>query len=250
MSITGVLTGELMPFLLLLIAFVILVFFTLRARRGRRPSVRSLPAFDNLPTELGKGAEAGASLHLSLGSGGVGGGRTLTSLAALQVLEGIADAAVSYGTLPIVTVGDPTLLPLAQDVLRRAANRLGVSQRYDPTNVRFISSFPDAYALGASDVLAHEKVIANVLAGSFGEEVSLLTGAGEGQDLTQMAAVDRLRALGALYPADTSLAAGEELYAGGARLMREPRYLASLRTQDVLRFLVVAAILLKALGVF
>jgi hypothetical protein len=180
----------------------------------------------------------------------VGGNQTLTSLGGLEVLAGFADAAVAYGVPPVVTVGDPTLLPLAQDIVRRASIRRGVPERYDPTTVRFIASSPYVYALGASDVMGQERVIANVLVGSFGEEVALLTHGGEERAMTQMAAADRLRALGVLYPADALLAAGEELYAGGARLTGLPRYLASLSTQDVLRFLLVLVILLRVLGVF
>ncbi len=242
--------GESMvAFAIVVITGLTLWLLTIRAHTGRRPYVRPLPAFDQLPSELGQAAESGASLHVALGTGGVGGERTLTSLAGLQVLEGIADAAVAYGTLPVVTVGDPTLLPLAQDVLRCACIRAGVPERYDPTVVRFVAFSPSAYALGARDVVGHERVAGNVLAGSFGEEVVLLAHGGEGQGLFQTAAADRPRALSALYPTDTLLAAGEELYAGGARLTGLPRYLASLSVQDGLRFLVVLIILLAIVGI-
>jgi len=235
--------------LLLLVALLVLLLLTVRARRGRRPYVRPLPAFDRVPSELGAAAEAGAALHLGLGSGGIGGDKSLTSLAGLQVLEGFADAAIAYGTPPVVTVGDPTLLPLAQDVLRRAYSRAGIPRRYDPNAVRFIAPDPTVYALGAGDVVGHERVEGNVLAGLFGEEAVLLTCAGERRGLAQMAAADRLRALGALYPADTLLAAGEELYAAGARLSGLAHYLASLSTQDLLRFLLVLVVLMAVLGI-
>jgi hypothetical protein len=193
-------------------------------------------------------AEAGRPLHLGLGFGGIGGSRTATSLAGLQVLEGIADAAVAYSTPPVVTVGDPTLMLLAQDVLRRASGRIGAPERYDPASVRFVAADPVVYALGASDVVSHDRVMGNVLAGAYGEEVSFITAGGMG--MRQMAAADQLRAVSALYPADTFLAVGEELYAAGARLSRLPRYLASLKVQDLLRLVVIVLLLLKVLGLF
>jgi|YNPBryBLVA2012_1023415.scaffolds.fasta_scaffold00472_10 hypothetical protein len=235
--------------LMLVITVLLLVFLAARARRGRRPYVRPIPAFDALPTQLGLAAEQGASLHVALGSGGIGGERTITSLAGLQALEAIAKPAVLYGTPPVVTVGDATLLPLAQDVLRRACARAGIPERYQPTSVRFVAPSPVVYALGAADSLSHEPITGNLLAGAFAEEAVLLAAAGEKKGLTQEAATDQLRALGALYPTDATLAIGEELYAAGARLTARPEYLASLSTQDVLRFLLVALLILAALGV-
>jgi hypothetical protein len=242
-------TGGYGALLLLLVALVLLLLFTARARSGRRPQVRRIRAFDQLPAELGRAAEAGASLHFGLGTGALGGEQTATSLAGIQVLAAVADAAVAYGNPPLVTAGDPTLMALAQDTLRRAYRRAGAPEDYDPKMVRYVAPSPSVYALGAGDAVGHEHVTASVLAGSFGEEIGLLTHAAEGRGLTQMAAADRPQALSALYAADTLLAAGEELYAGAARLTGLPQHVASLQAQDWLRYLMVLLILLAALGI-
>lgn len=234
--------------LLIGVALLTLLWTGLRARRGHVPSVRPLEAFDGLPDELGYAAESGSPILFTLGTGAIGGDRTLTSIAALETVRGLADAAVAYSAPPIITVGDPTLLPLAEDILRRAWRRRGTPERFDPTNVRFIGTQPLAYAAGVADMLGHERVHGHVLIGSVDEEAALITHAAEGRGLPQSVAADRLPALGALYPADARLAAGEELYAGPARVAGFPRYLGSLRAQDVLRFLIVVLILLKVLG--
>lgn len=239
--------GRMVALIVLVAGSVALFLLTVWARRGHRPHIRPLPAFDQLAVELGEAAEKGASLHISLGSGGIGRHQTLSSLAGLKVLDGIADTAVAYGITPLVTVGDPTILPLAQDILRRAHIRAGVPERYRPTNARFVAPVPFAYALGARDILIHERVTGNVLAGLFAEEAVLLTQGAEEQELFQTAAVDRLRAVSAVYPANTFLAIGEELYAAGAQLTGLPRYLASLTLQDGLRFLLVVVILVSIL---
>ncbi|MBN1178577.1 MAG: hypothetical protein JXD18_05160 [Anaerolineae bacterium] len=231
---------------LIIVTGVVLWVLTIRVRTGRRPTIRPLPAFDELPSELGRAAEAGATLHVGLGTGGITGHQTVTSLAGLEVLEGIASTAAAYGIPPLVTVGDPTLLPLAQDVMRRACIRAGVPERYKPTSVRFIAPSPAAYAMGASDLLTEEKLNASVLAGWFNEEVVLLTHSAEKAGLFQSAATDQLRALGALYPADTLLAAGEELFAGGAQLTQYASRLASLTVQDGLRLLFILVVLVSA----
>jgi hypothetical protein len=253
---TGLLEGlqitgtHLAALLLLIFALLLLLLQAARIRAGRRPQMRSLPTFSDLPTILGQSAESGHPLHFTIGPGRLGGDRTLASLAALEILEGLTDAAVAYGRPPVVTVGEPTLLPLAEDVLRRSYIRQGIPERYDPTAVRFVSAQPVVYGVGAAEVTAHEGVHGTILAGAFSEEASLIANAGEGQELSQTAVTDRPRALGVLYPARAHLGVGEELYAGAAQLTGSPRYLASLRVQDVLRFLLVAVILMKALGLF
>jgi hypothetical protein len=164
-------------------------------------------------------------------------------LAGLQVVQALADAAVSCNAPPIVTVGDPTLLPLAQDILRRAYERNGLAALYDPGRARFVAPSRVAYAAGAAHVVATENITANTMYGAFGAEVSLITDAGVRRDLPQLAAAAAPRALGALYPAIDRLAVGEELFAAGAQMTEERRYPVGLAAQDVLRVILVLIIL-------
>lgn len=229
--------------LLMLSGLVLIALLILRGRKGTLPAVRPLSAFQDLPGEIGYAAEGGGTIHIALGNGGLTGQDTITSLAALQALDALADIAVLYNAPPIITVGDATLLPLAQDVMRRAYERHGLSGRYDPARVRFVAPSPIAYAAGAANVAAAEGVTANVMMGAFGSEVSLIADAGAKRDLPQLAAVAAPEAIGALYPATEHLAVGEELYTAGAQLSRERRYLSSLVAQDILRVILALTIL-------
>ncbi|MFQ6100961.1 MAG: DUF6754 domain-containing protein [Anaerolineae bacterium] len=226
-----------------------------RRRRERPPEIRPLPAFQDLRDEMKRAAESGSIIHIALGSGGLNGEDAVTSLAGLQVVEALADAAVAYDAPPIITVGDPTLLPLAQDILRRAYERRGLADLYKPSQVRFVAPASIAYAAGAANVVATEGVMANVVTGAFGAEVSLIADAGARRDLPQLAAAAP-DAIGALYAATDRLAVGEELYAAGAQMTKQRRYLISLAAQDILRVILVLLIsgaaalaLLSSLGI-
>lgn len=237
----------------LVVAFAIwlllrLLFRVLPARL--RSQTYPLPVFSRLPRELGYSAESGTPLHFGMGSGRLGSERTLASLAAMETLDNLAAAAAAYGTPPIVTVGDPTLLPVAEDTLRWAYNRRGTPERYNPTLVRYLADQPVVYAAAAADIVRHEKVYGNILIGSFDEEASLITHAGETNGLPQLAASDRPQGLCALYPTVGQLAIGEEMFAGLTQLTRLPHHLVSLPIQDILRFLIVVSILLAALRAF
>lgn len=107
-------------FFLLLGALVLTALTILHRRKETESELRDISGLRGLQKEVGRAAESSWPIHIALGNRELSSGDTITSLAALQVLEGLVDASVAYDATPIVTVGDPTLLPLAQDALRRA----------------------------------------------------------------------------------------------------------------------------------
>jgi hypothetical protein len=218
----------------------------LLGRGSSRVRIRPLTSFQDLRSETGRAAEGGGTIHIAIGNGGLIGEDTVTSLAALEVVEELADTAVLYNAPPIITVGDPTLLPLAQDILRRAYERHDLVKRYDPDQVRFVAPSPVAYAAGAANIVVTEDVMSNAMIGAFGSEVSLITDAGVRRNLPQLAAAAALAALGALYPATDRLAVGEEMYAAGAQMTEKRRYTISLQAQDILRLALAAFIAMTA----
>ncbi|HET90834.1 MAG TPA: hypothetical protein ENN99_08880 [Chloroflexi bacterium] len=228
--------------LALIVPSVLTTLAKMRGKETSPPTVRPILAFQDMPVETGNAAERGGAVHIALGNGSLYGEDMTLSLAGLQVLESLVDGAVAYRASPIVTVGDPTLLPLAQDVLRRAYERSNVAELFDPRMVRFVASSPVAYAAGAGHLVSAEQITANMMVGSFGAEVSLIADAGLRRALPQLAAAAAPGAIGALYPATDHLAMGEELYAAGAQITEEPRYLHGLTAQDILRMVVIVAI--------
>ena len=149
--------------LLTLSGLVLVVLLILLGQKGPRPMIRPLPAFQDLRDEVGRAAERGGTIHIALGSGRLNGEDAVSSLAGLQIVEALAGVAISYSVQPVITVGDSTLLPLVQDILRRAYERHGLTEQYDPGRVRFVAPSPVAYAAGAANVVATENVTTNVM---------------------------------------------------------------------------------------
>ncbi|NLE43394.1 MAG: hypothetical protein GX620_01630 [Chloroflexi bacterium] len=236
--------------LLVFSAVVLVVLLILRGRGRRAVEIRPLSAFRDLQADMGEAAESGDTIHIALGTGGIDGPEAVISLAGFEVLEAVAGDLVSYYTPPVVTVGDPTLLFLAQDVMRRAYERRGLADLYDPTRVRFVAPTPLAYAAGTSQIVATDDLTASVLVGAFGSEVSLIADAGRRQRLPHMAAMATADAVGALYPVVADMAIGEEMFSAGAQVTGRNRSLAGLAAQDVVRVVLVAAILLSGLSAF
>lgn len=227
----------------LLVGAAALVLMDRWRRRGAAEfALREFAEFGELDRELAGAAESGRPIHIALGNGALGSGDTVASLAGLQVLESLVDAAAARDAAPIVTVGDPTLVPLAQDALRRAYDRRGSPDRYDATQVRLVAPEPVAFAAGAHPVGAPEDITGTVAAGTYGLEVSLIAHGSTQREVVQWAGVDSAQAIGAMYPATHRLALGEELYALGSQTTRKDKYSKSLIAEDVLRLAVVLAI--------
>jgi hypothetical protein len=235
-------------FALALLGFflVILLLTLLLSRRRRPPMLRPIPAFDALPGQVGRAAESGQMLHLSLGTGGIGGSDTVTSLAGLSALAHLAEHGVAADTPPLVTISDPTLLPLAHNVLHQAYARRGRGEDFRWTQVRLVSPSPMAYALGTVDILRHESVLANIMLGAFGPEAGLIACADVEANLAQISGSDDPQALAILYANTDRVIVGEELYATDAYLGRAPAKLASLVAEDIVRIILILFVIIFA----
>lgn len=231
---------------LLLVLLPILFFLTSKVRAGKAGELRPLRGLEDLPASVGRSAETGQPLHVSVGVGGLGGSNTAETWAGLTVLAKLADHAAACDTPLVVTVSDPTALPLAQDMLRRAYVRHGNPEGYDPTQVRFVAPDPMAYAAGVCGLLERESLTSNIMIGTFGDEYLLMGEAGVRLGMHQVAGTSDPRTLPFMYATADEALVGEEIFAGGAYTSRLPVQIGSLLTQDWARWAVIGAILIAA----
>jgi len=232
---------------LLLLLLPILFFLTSRVRAGKSDTLRQIPGLEELPHSVGRSAETGQPLHVSVGVGGVGGLSTAETWAGLTLLTQLADEAASCDTPLIVTVADPTVVPIAQDILRRASIRHGNSAGYDPTQVRFIAPIPMAYAAGVTGILEREPLTGSVMVGSFGDEYLLMGQTGAQRGVHQIVGATDPATLAQVYASADDTLIGEEIFATGAYTRKLPIQIGSLRAEDWGRWVVAAAIVLLAI---
>jgi hypothetical protein len=241
------LIGQYLGILFILLCLGLMMFFILWERSRGRINLRDILAFRHFHREVDLSVEAGKRLHISLGRGTINDFQGGSALMGLTILDRCARAASNSDRPPITTAGDPVINILSQDTLQCTYQDLATEQRYDLSSARLTGLTPLAYAAGAMPAIHDEQVSANILAGHFGTELALLTEAGERSHSLTTAGSDSLSAQAILYATTDEPLIGEELYAAGAYLGAGAAHLTSLRIQDILRWLLVAVIVVGAI---
>ena len=227
---------------LVIFSFILLLgLFLLKDRV--KASFRDIPAFRKFDQAIGTAVEDGTGIHFSLGSSGITNPRTATSFAALSLMRHAAGFSAASDQAPIATSGDATLTILSQDNLRTAHYFAGAEQSYKANSGRLAGVTPFSYAAGVLAPIYDENISANVLVGGFGVEAGLLSDAAARKQSFTLAATDSIPAQAVLYASASEPLIGEELFASGAYLETGRAHLVSLYVQDVLRWLIVAALI-------
>jgi hypothetical protein len=223
---------------ILMTAVGISVYSLPRSRRVRR-AYRQIPAIQKLRRAIGLSVEQGGRIHVSLGKASIFSPMNASVLVGLSTLERIAHLSSVSDRPPVATSGDGTVSILSQDTLRAAYRIANAPELYDPERGRLTGTTPFSYVVGTFPTVRSERVSTNILVGNFGPEAALLTEESEKQNAFTLAGSDSLAAQVAFYAAAQEPLIGEEVFAVPAYLYASPAHQASLRTQDILRWVVI-----------
>ena len=237
--------GGLLGLAVLVVFAGLIALFTILARtRGARPRVlRRIDAFQSLPTTVGQAVETGKRLHISLGTGTLGTADTVATVAGLTILDQISAAAAVSDRPPVVTTSDGAAMLLAQDTLRSVYARQNALSRYEPYSAQVVGLSPISFGAAQTTLPANEVVAGPGLIGSTGSEAVLLAEGGRRSGATTLAGSDSVATQAMLFATADHPLIGEDLFAGGAYIGRQAEFVGSLSAQDVMRGLIIAAIL-------
>lgn len=231
---------------LLALAAVLLVGLTFWRRRSPA-ALRVINAYEQLNRSVGLAVENGTRLHVSLGRGNFLTARGGSALAGLAMLRRLAERTSVSDRPPVVTSGDASLAILSQDTLQAGYRAAGAQEQYRSTTGRLAGLTPFSYAAGTLSTIHDENVSANIVLGDLGAESALLAEASDRENTSLIAASDDLAAQSVFFASSQEPLIGEELFASGAYAGAGASHEASLHVQDILRWLVILAILIGSL---
>lgn len=229
------------------LCLVLILIFTFWDRDNPRRALRSIFAFRQLRRTIELSVEDGSRLQISLGRGGILGPEAAAAFAGLTLLRQVSEIAADSDQPPIATTGDGAILLLAQDTVRNSYRRLGISDQSQSAFAQTTGLTPFSYAAGMLPMILDQRVSATALAGSFSEEGGLLTSATQRTNRYSLGGSNNLIGQAIYFASADQSLIGEELFATGAYLDAGPAHHASLRAQDVLRWVVIALLGVTAL---
>ena len=227
----------------LVLAAVLLIGLTLWRRRTPG-ALRLIAAYERLNRSVGLAVENGTRLHISLGRGNFFTTQAGSALAGLAMLRRLAERTSLSDRPPVVTSGESSLAILSQDTLQSGYRTVGAEDQYRFTTGRLTGLTPFSYAAGTLATIHDESVSANIFIGDFGAESALLAEASDRENTSLIAASDNLSAQSIFYASAQDPLIGEELFAAGAYVGAGASHEASLNVQDILRWLIILAIII------
>ena len=237
-----------LPLGIILLAAVLLAVQVRRVRGQGLQMVRPAP-FDVLARQAGEAIESGRQLHVSLGRGGLHQIHLPATAAAQEALDHLVKRSSVGGIPPQVTLGEATLLPIAQESIQSAyvrADRLG---QYPIESAQFVASsaHPYVYGVGSGEVIRHGQVGSSAVLGHVGVEMAFMGEAGQRANVVQVLGSDDPTGMAIATAYTPHALLGETMLATGAALSKRPSHTASLLVQNLLRAALVLAILVFAL---
>ena len=240
-------TTQVITTLIILLALVVSVIVTQFIRRRKEAfPMRVIPAYDAIPLLVGEAIEAGRPMHVSFGSAGIGGSNTALALASAELFYQVARAQSRGSTM--LTVSDPSALPLGYGTLRRALTPAARATRSDALAAacagirRATRSL--AFAAALTGMLGDERVSGNVLVGSFGPELALVLEAAARRRQIVDCGQRRSRRAGGRLCDGGSAADRRGMFVAGAYLGDSATQRGSVVTLDVLRWLLILGMLI------
>jgi hypothetical protein len=224
----------------IIFVFLVLLFIN-RAKRGKQLYIRPIAGINAVEEAIGRSTEMGRPILYVPGLSLIS---DVATLASISILSHVAERAAQYDTRIIVPNYDPVVYSVMQEVVKQAYLRAGRPDAYREENVFFLSPRQFAYAAGVNGIMVRERPATNFFMGMFYAESLLMAETGASTGAIQIAGTDAVTQLPFFITACDYTLIGEELYAAGAYLGREPSLLGSLKGQDWSKVIIVVSMIL------
>jgi hypothetical protein len=210
--------------------------------------MRGLDAIEEI---VGRSVELGRPINFTPGFGTLDrGDKTTQALAGYTILEYTAMIAGKLGATMIVTIDRPEWISMAEELVKNAYKISGNMDGYDPKNIRFISDQQMPFAGGVCGILERQNVGGNILIGPFLAESLIIAETGAKIGAMQLGGTAETGQLPFFAAVCDYILIGEELYAAGAYLSKEPNQISTILVSDYVKLIIIGLIILAVcLGV-
>lgn len=233
--------------MIVLFAVLTLAWSQKKGHKKNSPTFRALTGVEKLRKSVGLAVEDGTRVHVSLGGGNVNDPTCPSGLCGLSTLERIGQITATSDLHPMSTSGSGGFQILSRDVINQNAVFTNSTERIDATLCQLSGVTSFAYSAGTLEALRESGVSTEIYLGDFGIEAGLLCESAERRQTYNLAGSNSLTGQAVFLALAKDALIGEEVFALPAYLGGKPLHLASLRAQDLFRFLLVLVLIAGAL---
>jgi hypothetical protein len=214
-------------------------------KRTKELYIRPIAGIQAVEEAIGRATEMGKPILYVPGLSTI---EDIATLASLNILGPVAEKAAEYDSKIIVPNRDPIVYTIAQEIVKESYLRAGRPDAFDEGNIYFVTGRQFAYAAAVNGLMLREKPATNFFLGMFWAESLLLAETGNMTGAIQIAGTDAVTQLPFFIVACDYTLIGEELYAAGAYMGKDPKLRGGLKGQDANKvFLLIALVVFAVL---
>lgn len=228
---------------LIIVLLVSLVFFMVVSHAKKRELfIRRIAGLDAIDEAVGRATEMGKPVIYVPGIGSMS---NISTIASVFILGEVGKKIAQYDANIKVPHYDPIVFTVAKETIKQAYIEAERPDSYRDDINMFITQDQFAYAAAVDGMITREKPAACFYMGYFMAESLLLAEVGASAGAIQIAGTDIDHQLPFFVTACDYTLIGEELYAAGAYLSKEPMLVSALKVQDFgkLFFIIFGALL-------
>lgn len=189
---------------------------------------------------IGRCTEQGKPVHYTFGRGEFEAG----TLASFDVLAYTARKCAETGTEIITSTARPDVHTITEEVISSAYRQAERPNDYKPNNIRYFSDLVPAYVAGIYGIFDRDKPGANIMLGNAYGESIMLGEAGNMMGAMQIGGASQVIQIPFLVATCDYTLLGDELFAAGAYITKEPGKVAAVVIQDLIKWGVIGTVLL------
>jgi len=220
---------------LVLVIIISIVFFMIVSHAKKRELfIRKIAGLEAIDEAVGRATEMGKPVVYVPGIGSMSG---ISTIASIFILGEVGKKIAQYDATLKVPHYDPIVFTVAKETVKQSYMEAGRPDSYREDINVYITTDQFAYAAAVDGIITREKPAACFYMGYFMAESLLLAEVGAGIGAIQIAGTDVDSQLPFFFTACDYTLIGEELYAAGAYLSKEPMLVSALKVQDFGKFL-------------
>ncbi|MBN4072065.1 hypothetical protein JYT83_01455, partial [bacterium AH-315-F18] len=221
----------------LLFSLIIVAFISVARKKDL--FLRRIPGLDAIDEAIGRATEMGRPIYYMTGRDDID---SVPTIAATIILASVAKKVAEYDAELKVPHTRPMVMALCQEITHEAYISAGRPDAYQESSNFFITDDQFSYAAAVDGMMMREKPAAVFYMGYYYAESLLMAETGAACGAIQVAGTDADHQLPFFITACDYTLIGEELYAAGAYLSKQPVLVGTLRGQDIAKAVVMVAV--------